>query len=76
MDFYDGVMSHCDVCEFFFFFLDILTNEDKCDKTGIPNCVCDRSKLYCGPDHRTCQKWPGKATDIKEDQELAQNCKS
>lgn len=52
----------------------ILTNEDKCDKTGIPNCVCDRSKLYCGPDHRTCQKWPGKATDIKEDQELAQNC--
>lgn len=51
----------------------ILTNEDKCDKTGIPNCVCDRSKLYCGPDHRTCQKWPGKATDIKEDQELAQN---
>lgn len=52
----------------------ILTNEDECNKTGIPNCVCDRSKHYCGPDHHTCQKWPGKATDIKEDQELAQNC--
>lgn len=52
----------------------IVANEGECNKTGIPNCVCDRSKRYCGPDHRTCQKWPGKATDIKEDQELAQNC--
>lgn len=53
----------------------ILANEDECKKTGIKKCVCDRSKHFCSPaDHRTCEKWPGKAEDIKENHELAQNC--